>query len=398
MSELVLFTKPFSGGEFFDNILKKQFAKATDAKTYLRVPYDHWSIFKKNIHPIDKIVLEFGVDLDKAPVFVRILNGKDLLKRYWNDDGSLGQFLYDKFFPKEDFSLTNDTGFAVKSDADTCTVKSNYDSLIYSNGTLDSNAIKSNTIPAYGYGYSDLSISTDTYGIQSRVSELEKDVSRLKDATMKKTTDCGENKKGKEDKMTGLNFDFGPCTGDNIRMSMYGLAVKNAAGTWVSYNKDSRQIIDVDILNFDGSRFMFKMPAAIKDIKVGDIVVHNRVPMFITEIDDCGKLFAVDVRAGEEKCIIPTRNMFGFDFVTKIVSLFDAIGGAPSPDQPFGNMLPLLVAGSDNASNIDPLMIMMMTQGVQGVDASNPWMLYTLMKDNENMNSLLPLLLLGGKK
>ena len=398
MSELVLFTKPFSGGEFFDNILKKQFAKATEAKTYLRVPYDHWSIFKKNIHPIDKIVLEFGVDLDKTPVFVRILNGKDLLKRYWNNDGSLGQFLYDKFFPKEDFSLINDTRFTVKSDTDTCTVKSNYDSLVYSNDTLDSSAMKSNAIPAYGYGYADLSGSTDTYGIQNRVSELEKDVSRLKDATMKKTTDCGENKKGKEDKMTGLNFDFGPCTGDNIRMSMYGLAVKNAAGTWVSYNKDSRQIIDVDILNFDGSRFMFKMPAAIKDIKVGDIVVHNRVPMFITEIDDCGKLFAVDVRAGEEKCIIPTRNMFGFDFVTKIVSLFDMIGSAPSPDQPFGNMLPLLLAGSENGDGIDPMTMLLLTQGGNGIDTSNPLLLYALLKDREDTDSLLPLLLLGGNK
>ena len=282
---------------------------------------------------------------------------------------------------------SNDTTTAINSsNLSSGSIQSNYGSLTYSDRT-------DGTISNSMNGYSNISLSYDGYAMQGKISELEKDVSQLKKAINTETT-----QKGKEDKMTGLNFDFGPCTGDNIRMSMYGLAVKNASGTWVSYNKDSRQIIDVDILNFDGSRFMFKMPVAIKDIQIGDIVVHNRVPMFITEIDDCGKLFAVDVRAGEEKCIIPTRNMFGFDFVTKIVSLFDAIGGAPSPDQPFGNMLPLLIAGSDNASNIDPLMIIMMTQGVQGVDASNPWMLYAFMKDNENMNSLLPLLLLGGKK
>ena len=390
MSELKLFAKPFSGGEFFNNILKKQFSKATDEKLYYRIPYDHWKVLKENILPIDKISVEFWISLDKDPIIVKICKIKNknltVLEKYSSDDSSLGQFLYERYFPKEEVFMPSNTAID-SSNLCSGSIQSNYGNLVYSDRT---NGTVSNSMD----GYSNISLSYNGYDtMQSKVSELEKDVSKLK-----KTVNTEKTQKGKEDKMTGLNFDFGPCTGDNIRMSMYGLAVKNASGTWVSYNKDSRQIIDVDILNFDGSRFMFKMPVAIKDIQIGDIVVHNRVPMFITEIDDCGKLFAVDVRAGEEKCIIPTRNMFGFDFVTKIVSLFDAIGGAPSPDQPFGNMLPLLIAGSDNASNIDPLMIIMMTQGGQGVDASNPWMLYALMKDNENMNSLLPLLLLGGKK
>ena len=392
MSEIRLFAKPFSGGEFFNNILKKQFSQATDEKLYYRIPYDHWKVLKENILPIDKISVEFWINVDKDPIIVKICQKKNnnltVLEKYSSDDGSLGQFLYERYFPKEEvFMPSNDTTTAINSsNLSSGSIQSNYGSLTYSDRT-DGNVSNSMN------GYSNISLSYDGYAVQSKVSELEKDVSQLK-----KTVNAEKTQKGKEDKMTGLNFDFGPCTGDNIRMSMYGLAVKNAAGTWVSYNKDSRQIIDVDILNFDGSRFMFKMPVAIKDIQIGDIVVHNRVPMFITEIDDCGKLFAVDVRAGEEKCIIPTRNMFVFVFLTKIVSLFDSIGGAPSPYQPFGNMLPLLIAGSDNASNIDPIMIMMMTQGVQGVDASNPWMLYAFMKDNENMNSLLPLLLLGGKK
>ena len=392
MSEIRLFAKPFSGGEFFNNILKKQFSQATDEKLYYRIPYDHWKVLKENILPIDKISVEFWINADKDPIIVKSCQKKNnnlaVLEKYSSDDGSLGQFLYERYFPKEEvFMPSNDTTTAINSsNLSSGSIQSNYGSLTYSDRT-------DGTVSNSMNGYSNISLSYDGYAMQGKGSELEKDVSQLK-----KTVNAEKTQKGKEDKMTGLDFDFGPCTGDNIRMSMYGLAVKNASGTWVSYNKDSRQIIDVDILNFDGSRFMFKMPVAIKDIQIGDIVVHNRVPMFITEIDDCGKLFAVDVRAGEEKCIIPTRNMFGFDFVTKIVSLFDAIGGAPSPDQPFGNMLPLLIAGSDNASNIDPLMVMMMTQGVQGVDASNPWMLYALMKDNENMNSLLPLLLLGGKK
>ena len=111
----------------------------------------------------------------------------------------------------------------------------------------------------------------------------------------------------KKDNMKGFNFDFGPCTNDNIRMSVYGLAVKNTVDTWVSYDSDANQIIDVDVLNFDGRKFMFKMPVAIKDIAVGDIVIHNCVPMFVTDIDN-GAIKAVDVRAGKRKEIIPTKS------------------------------------------------------------------------------------------
>ena len=50
--------------------------------------------------------------------------------------------------------------------------------------------------------------------------------------------------------MKGFKFDFGPCTNDNVRMSTYGLAVKNGNDEWVSYDPNSDQIINVDLLNF----------------------------------------------------------------------------------------------------------------------------------------------------
>ena len=190
--------------------------------------------------------------------------------------------------------------------------------------------------------------------------------------------------------MKGFNFDFGPCSNDNIRMSIYGLAVQNNAGIWVSYNNG--QIVDVDVFNFDGRQYMFKMPVAIKDIKVGDIVIHNRVPMFVTSTEG-GSISAVDVRAGEAKTIIPTTNMFGFNFVTKIVSMFDAFTGAPTADQPFGNMLPFIMMGDNK--DIDPMMMFfMMNQGNANFDMSNPMMLYFMMgKDGKSNDWMLPMMM-----
>ncbi len=204
-----------------------------------------------------------------------------------------------------------------------------------------------------------------------------------------------DNKKG-NNKMKAFNFDFGPCTNDNIRMSMYGLAVKNAAGTWVSYNPESKEIIDVDVFNFDGGKFLYKMPVAIKDVKVGDIVIHNRKAMFVTEIAEAG-MIAIDPQAGEEKKILLTKSPFGFNFATKVVSLFNMTSDAPTPDAPFGNMLPFLMMSESNGEFDMNTMLMLSMMGGQGsMDfAKNPMMMYFLMKDTKNMDELLPLMFMG---
>ena len=204
-----------------------------------------------------------------------------------------------------------------------------------------------------------------------------------------------DDKKG-NNKMKAVNFDFGPCTNDNIRMSMYGLAVKNAAGTWVSYNPESKEIIDVDIFNFDGGKFLYKMPVAIKDVKVGDIVIHNRKAMFVTEVAEAG-MTAIDPQAGEEKKILLTKSPFGFNFATKVVSLFNMTSDAPTPDAPFGNMLPFLMMSESNGEFDMNTMLMLSMMGGQGsMDfAKNPMMMYFLMKDTKNMDELLPLMFMG---
>lgn len=188
------------------------------------------------------------------------------------------------------------------------------------------------------------------------------------------------NMNKEENKIMNFNFDFGPC-GDTVKLSMYGIAVKNANGNYVSYDRANGEIIDVDILNFDGGKYCYKIPVAISGIKVGDTVIHAKKPMFVVGINDTN-LVVVDVVAGEEKTIIPTKNMFGFNYATKIVSVIDSFGGfSASKDNPFGNMLPLMLL-SDNkyGSNNDMLLAMMLMNGNGAMDfTKNPMMLYLLM-------------------
>ena len=203
------------------------------------------------------------------------------------------------------------------------------------------------------------------------------------------TANLSINRKENNNMNLFKGFDFGSCENDNVKVSMYGIAVKNATGTWVSYNPKTGDVMDVDILNFDG-KYLYKMPVALKDIKSGDVIIHNRKPMFVSKVEG-GKILAIDPAAGEEKVIMLTKNMFGFDFATKVINLFEGFTGGASADAPFGNMFPLMML-ADNKNN-DMLPFMLMMNGNK-MDSFNPMMLYFLMK-NDNNSDMLPLLMLA---
>lgn len=204
----------------------------------------------------------------------------------------------------------------------------------------------------------------------------------------------------KENKMKGFNFDFGKITNDSIRMSMYGMAVKNASGVWTAYDKSTGDLMDVDVFNFDGSNFLFKMPVAIKDIAVGDVVIHARKPMFVISKTEAGDLVAIDPVAGEKKTIMPVRSPFGFNFCTKIISLFDSLmptAETPSADNPFGSlwMLMLLDGKSDMKDMLIPMMLMNQANG--STNTFNPMMLM-LMNDGDMKDIAIPLMLMNQVK
>lgn len=194
-----------------------------------------------------------------------------------------------------------------------------------------------------------------------------------------------------------FNFDFGPIKSDNVRMSMYGLAVKNRSGNYVAWDKANESIMNVDILNFNGDGLMYKMPVPIKDIKEGDIIIHNRVPMFVVEVYK-KTLGVIDIYSGEKKDIILSKSPFGFDFATKVVSIMDFCAmndDAPSEDNPFGNMWPLLML--NDSGSIDPMALAFMCAG-KGHGA-NPMMMYALLASKSNNDNLIPLMFMmnGGK-
>lgn len=368
-------------------VVLDRFQEANKEKKYTkRIEYKDWRALQRST--IVRVSLE-GNNLQFFDSFSRLLYKDSIL------DNGFGRFFYNKYIIKEktkmDYTATvaktatvNQNGSVLNTTADTISLDAEH---------LKSNYYYSTTGTTPVINSWDTNNTWGTVAIQSDTEELRNRVRKLENDMLNKIDKEKEN----ETMIKGVNFDFGPC-GSGVRLSMYGMAIQNSAGEWVSYNPATGEIINVDILNIaDGGKYLYKMPVPISDVKVGDIVVHNRVPMFVTDILGNGTFAVTDVRAGESKTIIPVRNMFGFNFMTKVISLFGNMMGTPSADQPFGNMLPFLMMGENKSMDNDAMLMFMLMQNQSGSNMfSNPMMMYFLMKDNKDFDPMMLMMMSMG--
>lgn len=174
-------------------------------------------------------------------------------------------------------------------------------------------------------------------------------------------------------KMPTMNFDFGPFTESGVvALSPYGIAVRSSKGEYLTYNAATGATVDVTGFTFDFQKMIYKMPAAIKDLRAGDMVLHRGKPMYIQSIEEDG-IHCIDILNSEAKVIVPVTNMFGFNFVTKVVSLMNFNAAQPSAENPFGNLMPFMMMSSvmgDDSDNDFSKMMMMMSMMMGG---SNPF-------------------------
>lgn len=219
------------------------------------------------------------------------------------------------------------------------------------------------------------------------------------DTTWQTMTATIDNKKEKKDMNFFKNFEFGPVKNDTVRLSPYGLAVKNLDNSWVSYDAASDSIIDVDVFNFEGKNLIYKIPAAPHTVRAGDMIVHQGKGMYVLtdvcEGDTC--VSVIDPRASESKEILFTKSPFGFTFVIKLVSLLDMSGINANTDNPFGNLWPLALMGDKDCDAATMMAFMMMNSEGCSFDMSNPMMMYALMS-GDNKDMLLPMMLMAGRK
>lgn len=212
-------------------------------------------------------------------------------------------------------------------------------------------------------------------------------INGLREQADKEVTDTFNSKeKEKESKMDFskiLNIDFGkvPHTAE-LKPSIYGVAVLGFDNRYRAYDKINDKVMDVTGMTFD-TDMLFKIPVAVSQVRVGDVIINASNYVTVTNVHPDGTFTVVDPKASEQKIAIPAKNMFGFDFVTKIMYPFENMV-QPSDDNPFG---------------LNPMTMMMLSDGAD-MDMSTILAL-SMMNGNSGMmdqNMLIPLMLMGNGK
>lgn len=370
----------------------EDFAAEVKKGNYKKIDYQTWRDLKELPDEWDlNVQMYTNSSSETNPVFSTIAwDGCNWPYEFPANDGSLGEYIVSlvaEVYNTPSPSLNTSAFFNAINKVSEAAVKAGAaitTAAQASNWTTSS----SNNWEYISGDWNDISVGSNFYEKQPTVEISEKGL-KINGQSLNEIIDdaTGVSIRKENNNMNNLfkGFDFGSCENDNVKMSIYGVAVKNSNGTWVSYDSKSGNVIDVDILNFS-AKYLYKMPVAIKDVAPGDVVIHNRKPMFVTEVSD-GKLLVIDPAAGEEKIVLLTKNMFGFDFATKVVNLFGNLSASASADSPFGNMLPLMILADDDKSS-DMLSLMLLMNGAN-FDMTNPMMLYFLTKDNK-ANDILP--------
>ena len=188
------------------------------------------------------------------------------------------------------------------------------------------------------------------------------------------------------------DFKFGPAT--DIRFSIYGPAF-SGGDRWLARHEG--EWVDVSDMLIDVGNICYMMPVAKTSIKEGDFILHKGKWARVDCIVEEDNYISVEkINEQEVVQVLPTKNMFGFDYYTKLMCPIESFEGAEgfgaTTDNPFG-MLPFVMAMKDGKK--DNLLPLMMMSGK--MDMSNPMMLMMLGGDNSNLGLMMAMMAMKKK-
>ena len=188
------------------------------------------------------------------------------------------------------------------------------------------------------------------------------------------------------------DIKFGPAT--DVKFSIYGPAF-NGGDRWLARHEG--EWVDVSDMLIDVGNICYMMPVAKNSIEEGDFILHKGKWARVDYIVEEENFITVEkINEQEVVRVLPIKNIFGFDYYTKLMCPIESFEGAEgfgaTTDNPFG-MLPFIMAMKDGKK--DNLLPLMMMSGK--MDMSNPMMLMMLSGDNSNLGLMMAMMAIKKK-
>lgn len=202
----------------------------------------------------------------------------------------------------------------------------------------------------------------------------------LKDSANKVVDYVFKEKESKMDFSKMMNVDFGKISTKELKPSIYGVAVLGGDNRYRAYDKANDKVMDVTGMTFD-TDMLFKIPVAVSQVRIGDVIINAGNYVTVTNVHRDNTFTVVDPKASEQKIAIPAKNMFGFDFVTKVIYPLENMI-QPNDTNPFGlNPMAMMLLAGDSNMDMTTILAMSMMGGNGAMD----------------QNMILPLMLMGNK-
>lgn len=181
------------------------------------------------------------------------------------------------------------------------------------------------------------------------------------------------------------NMKIGKLETTKIKYSFNGIAFATIDGGYVTLNDDMTftNVADM-VINMP----VLAMPVSCDQIAKGDIIIHNNEYVIVKEITD-SEVKVIKPLEKEVTSIVPETSIFGFNFYTKIINIFDGIQGTASVENPFGEFLPFMLMNNDSKNSNIMDMFMMSTLCGGKIDMKNPMMMYMLSSDGDNIDPMM---------
>ena len=183
------------------------------------------------------------------------------------------------------------------------------------------------------------------------------------------------------------NLGFGKLRDYRFKLSMNGIAVEQATGKYVVYNKDNNEFVDVTNTLFDIKDALFLLPAV--EVNAGDTVLHEGKAYFI--VDTTNEIKAVSYEDCTQTVLIPKSTMFGIKYFQKVFSMFGDNFAATGDLFSNPMMLMALMDGKDS----DLTQLMLLSSLNKGDLGNNPMALAMLLKGDKGNDSLSTIALMS---
>lgn len=184
------------------------------------------------------------------------------------------------------------------------------------------------------------------------------------------------------------DMQFGKLTTDKIKYSISGVAFADKNEKFFVY-KDNRAI---DVTGMIINAPMFAMPVAVNQIQPNDVIRFKNDYVIVKELVEDG-VKVVNPIDGDIRTIIPQVNVFGFNYITKVINPFEGFTNTANETNPFGNIMPFMLMGDLKGDKDDMFKFMLMSQMGNGTNM-NQMLPFMLMSDSGKDNDFLTMMMM----